>query len=491
MATKGAGLAWYNLQRGLRLDIPEWRLEDGQLPELVNFVYGDDHVLRVRKGLQRVVSSSRGASPVDGLYRASVGSTEPHTIVAIGGSLYRVLDADPSWEPLLSGLFSGAPYRFDAFMDAVYFVNGANHLHKWDGRSVTAVTGTRVETLDPGGEGVDPVQVEVREGPPPGGRFVQHFADRLFVASFPNEPDTIYYSDLLDPMTWTDRETGIDNMIDVSPGDNQRITGMVRTRDQLTIFKSNSTYYLRGYDPEEWVLQRVADGIGCVAPGSIVEMDGRTIWLSNRGVYIDDGEHFYQIGAAIQPFIEKLRREQQEKAVSTKAGWYYYLFFPDTPEGPVAFVYNVRLEAWTMWRMGVPVGAVAEMRLPTDDPGWVAGDASAGRIYWGERGGTDDGAAITASLRLPEVGTLEPQAVFDLRRMAVDVQVSDDHSGHITALVDGQEHVTRAFSDDGIFVYSVPSKPGHKIRFRVEMSGEGSMLRGIAAQIRTKRRVWA
>src|SRR5690606_1495799 len=129
-----------------------------------------------------------------------------------------------------------------------------------------------------------------------------------------------------------------------SPGDDQRVTGIKRTRQQLTIFKSHSTYYLLGYDPEEWVLRRVSDSVGCVAPDSIVEMDGRTIWLSSRGVYMDDGVHFYRIGAAIQPFVETLSSQQVAKAVATTSGWLYILIFPDTPEGSVAFAYHVRNE---------------------------------------------------------------------------------------------------------------------------------------------------
>lgn len=494
-----AGVHWYNLQGGLRLDIPEWRLEEGQLPELTNFAYGDDHVLQVRRGLQRAIESSRGSLPIDGVHRASVAGKEPHTLVVAGGSVYRVLDSDPKWDSVESGMFAGAPYRFDAFMERIYIANGADYLHSWDGDDVGPVTGTRIEVLDPGVEpddddegGVEPIEVEIREGPPAGGRFVQHFADRLFVGSFPGEPDTLYYSDLLDPEAWTDRESGLDNMIDVSPGDDQRITGMVRTRDQLTIFKSNSTYYLRGYDPEEWILQRVSDGIGCVAPGSIVEMDGRTLWLSNRGVYIDDGESFFRIGSAIQPFVDKLRRDQQEKAVATKAGWHYYIFFPDTPDGPVAFVYNVRLEAWARWNLAVPIGAVAEAKLPTDDSGWIAGDADRGVIYWGERGGTDDGTPIEASLRLPEIGTMEPQSEFDIRRLAVDGAVPDDDEAFIQVVADGRQFLTRDFSGDGRHVFSMPPRIGQKIRLSVHMKvrEEGARVRGFAADIRTRRRVW-
>src|SRR5690606_36766731 len=77
-----ATLRAYTFHKGLRLDRPEWELEDGELPELTNFTFGDDQgLLRKRRGLYRVVSTAAESNrPVLGVYRASVGGTNPHTL---------------------------------------------------------------------------------------------------------------------------------------------------------------------------------------------------------------------------------------------------------------------------------------------------------------------------------------------------------------------------------------------------------------------------
>lgn len=459
----------YNLHRGLNLASPEWRLDEGELPEFTNFVYKSDGLPYKRRGLQRIIPNSAGASPVDGVYRAAVGGTNPHTLVACGGSLYRVLDSSPQWDRVASGLFSGGRYRFETFMDKVYIVNGADGLMAWDGFELTTV-----------------------EGPPAGSKFVCYFADRLFVGSSFAGPDTVVYSDLLDPTVWHDIETGITNLIDISPGDDQRITGMVRTRDQLTFFKSNSMYYLFGYDPEEWELVRVADGLGCIAPDSIVEMDARTIWLSDRGIYLDDGRNFQRIGARVQPFLDKLTRAQQEKAVATKAGWHYYLFFPDTPNGCVALVYNVRLDAWAYWELGTSIGAVATKDLPGDEPGWVAGDSSRSLIYWGETGGTDDGAVIESRLRLPTIGLDAPEVYFVLRRIAVDVDKHENDNAILRWTVGDHPTNSRALDGAKPSVFSGRREVGKTISVSIEIigAGEDSVVKGLSAQVLERRRLW-
>lgn len=480
----------YTFHKGLRLDKPEWEMEPGEVPELTNFVFDDEHgLLRKRRGLSRVVSSLVGPDPVRGLARASVGGTNPHTLVVSGGILYRVQDMNPSWEVLRAGLADFTPVRFDVWKDRVFIANGADPLLSWDGQTVVEMTGTRQVEWPPGsGE-----YVTVKNGPGAGPRFVQQFADRLFAGGTPLFPDTLFYSRLLDPDTWTDPETGIDYLLDVSPGDNQQITGLVRTREQLTIFKSHSTYYLIGYDPEEWVLRRVSDSVGCVAPGSIVEMDGRTIWLSARGVYMDDGVHFYRIGAAIQPFVAKLTSQQQEKAVATTSGWHYILFFPDTPEGPVAFAYHVRFEAWVRWDLGEPIGAVCPKNLPTDTGGWIGGHAKSGIIYHGETGAGDDGKVITARLRLPSIGDAAPEIVTDLRRVAVDAEIAGADQGSVFWSVDGGQPVSRQLSGTPPHVFSTPvGTTGQRFTIGMEISGggTGSFVRGIAADARAKWRRW-
>ena len=468
-------LRWYDFSKGARYDKPEHLLEEGEVPHINNFILKEDQKLWVRKGLARHIPSFF-SSPVKGLYRTSVGSQIPYLLVVAGGTVYKVSDYSPSWNPVLSGLFDANDFYFDTYLDKVFFTNGANYLYVWDGETAVPVTEAH-----------------------PGCQFVQHYADRLFIASSYDNPDTLFYSELFDYQKWEDPETEITNLINVSPGDDERITGIIRTQDHLTIFKTKGIFYLRGYDPEEWILQRVTDDLGCIAPRSIVQMDGRTIWLSNRGVYMDDGEYFYQIGAAIQPVLQEISPERLAKAFAFSRSWYYYLFVP-VEDGTEVFVYNVRTESWFRWffsgktfSVGVPAN------LPRDERTWFVGSATNSLVYEGEvENGTDDGVPYTAALRLPMIGNFSKEANYDLRRVALD------YSGEAVPSVSVTYHLKPSFATtvdrtvpgsgeagEGGGVISLPPRPVPAISIQIQTPGDENWhLNGVAAEVRIKRSVW-
>src|SRR5690606_17622993 len=109
----------------------------------------------------------------------------------------------------------------------------------------------------------------------------------------------------------------------------------------LFIAKTNSIYYLRGYDPVEWILDKITDNLGCIAPRSIVEMDGRTFFLSRRGVYLDDGSYFEVVSRQVQNILDEASLEVLQDAVGSHKGWKYRLDVPGHPRGPIRLEYDV------------------------------------------------------------------------------------------------------------------------------------------------------
>lgn len=70
----------------------------------------------------------------------------------------------------------------------------------------------------------------------------------------------------------------------VAPNDGSRITICHEVNDNvLLIAKEGSLYGLYGVDPNSWELRLIDPSVGCIAPKSIVTIEGHTYWWSKLG----------------------------------------------------------------------------------------------------------------------------------------------------------------------------------------------------------------
>lgn len=362
-----------------------------------------------------------------------------------------------------------------------------------DGSTLHLVSGW--DTVPEAGDEFE-VFVLVKQGSsaPAGGKRVFQHNDRLWIAGTQLEPDRLFYSRLLDELNWNDPQTGIDHVIDISVGDNQPITGISR-RDFLMIFKEYSIFYLYGYGPEDWQLERITDELGCIAPRSIASLDGTTIWLSHKGVYMDDGSTFHRIGGPVDGWIkDNLTPEQQRKAVAVLDGLNYILHFPDTPFGPICLVWNGRLENWTLWKLPLTFSVLARRNAYGDEFGWAAASDSQALVWLGDTGGTDDGQPIEMVLRSAQLDPAGPHREYLLRRAASKLEVADGDTATVQIYSDGTPVGKPRAVGDGITFLSM--KPGQlakmlSVAIKIVGTGIGSKVHGVTFDVRLRRVRWA
>jgi hypothetical protein len=84
-----------------------------------------------------------------------------------------------------------------------------------------------------------------------------------------------------------------DQFIDIDPK-GSGITGIWSYQNQImVVFKANSMWAIMGDDPHPVTgnlrVRNISNTVGCIAPESICEVEGRLVFLSNSGVYYWDG----------------------------------------------------------------------------------------------------------------------------------------------------------------------------------------------------------
>jgi hypothetical protein len=121
--------------------------------------------------------------------------------------------------------------------------------------------------------------------------------------------DMVWWCGLRDPSTWTPAiatQAGNQRLLDV-PGP---IRGIVAFRDTFVVFKDGGFWvgeYV-GPPPQGYIFswRLVSARVGCIAPQSIVELDGKLYWLHSSGFYEFDGQNLRQIGL---PVFQSFQRD--------------------------------------------------------------------------------------------------------------------------------------------------------------------------------------
>jgi len=113
-------------------------------------------------------------------------------------------------------------------------------------------------------------------------------ADRL---SLGLQPSMVVWSDEFDP-------AGLraDHYLAIDQGD--AVTGLISTGDVLYIFARQAIYVLSGYSDATFTLQKLVSGVGCVAPGSLVQ--------AGQAIYFMGPDGIYAFGGVLDPTVVKI-----------------------------------------------------------------------------------------------------------------------------------------------------------------------------------------
>ncbi len=322
--------------------------------------------------------------------------------------------------------------RFTTFMNYIFRVNGANIPLSapvgtpgvWGNTNLTDDdTGTALTIL--------PSLVEV-------------FQDRLyFNRAEGNFKSRLYYSSLAvsgGSITF-DTDTSTGRWFDVNPDDGDFITALENNGNRLLIFKNFSMY--------RWTFGQVeADrliGVGTTSQESVkTNFDiGVTFFANPKGIYSYDGSRPKLISRKIQEYIDAVSNWKYVAGGIDKE--HYYLSVGDITVGGrtitnAVFVYNIPLDAWTIFSLGVKPTVWAQMSstYPTQNLYFGSTD---GRTYEFNSGTKDNTASISAEviskeymLSFPERTNVSYIDVIANQRVAANVFYDYDRYGEFNSL---------------------------------------------------------
>lgn len=225
-----------------------------------------------------------------------------------------------------AGLSTSAPWSFMRLpvittSGPAYGMNGVDTPRETDG--TLAGTSTWVATT----------------GIVPNGTIMDYWENTLWVAGVAATPESIFWCETGDPLTWP-----VANTTKFSPGDGLPITGLRAQGSYLLVFKERGIW--RVYDSTTSANTKVAEGVGTLSPDSVVSSPSGTFFLDPKlGVHLTDGTNVRRIGAQIQPLLDGIADSDLPSVSAAFVNGHYYLSAIFAGARKI-LDYDVELDSW-------------------------------------------------------------------------------------------------------------------------------------------------
>jgi hypothetical protein len=206
----------------------------------------------------------------------------------------------------------------------------------------------------------------------------------IFTGSDANPADLEYFKTL--------------STVDFDPDDGDEITAIVPFLDQLTVFKRNKIFTLRGNQPSSFIRVLANPALGCVAPRSAQAWDKGVMFLSTRGVFSFDGARATRVSEKIDPALNELPADTLSAASGLVYQQRYYLFVNESavsPSNETVYVFDFTTGTWTKYS-GWNVRQAAIWNRVGADEMFGIDDVARDKILQYRIGTDDNGAPIAA-----------------------------------------------------------------------------------------------
>lgn len=330
-----------------------------------NCIYELDGAPRKVGGTTRI--NTTATSTIFGFHDAwfqGTAAAETQLQVAYAGTTYQSMaDLDGTWTERASGLESGKHPCFEMFR----------------GTSASEILiMTTTSTVDAPRTMVNTGTVATLGGTPPQFSFMVKHQNRLWASGVATLPSRLYYSESLDPTTWTGGGSG---SLDIDPGDGDRITGLASHKNELIVFKGPnrlSIHRITGATPSTFARVPFVDGVGSYNHSSIFRVNDDLVFADPRGLHSLTATAAY--GDYIEAFLSRpimtaYQNDINQDAMSTIWGANYQgrgiaVWLLPSAGGSVKntyYVYDYRFQPgrWALWTSYENANCIGTILSPT------------------------------------------------------------------------------------------------------------------------------
>ncbi len=260
----------------------------------------------------------------------TTGAVTSYLLAATATAIYYYNVSTSAWAALATGLTDGDWDYFNyqiAATDVVIMGNGSDNVKKWDGTTFADLGGS-----------------------PPKMKSVTLHAERIWGTGVKATPNSVYYSDDLNPENWTIGEDTA-GVIDVPTWDGGVCLGISNIFDDVVIFKTNTIHRILGTYPAEYEVKQVYSTVGAIAEKTIVSGSDKAFFLSKDGLYYYGGISAYNLlGDKAQDIV--INPTYAKNAVSIIYKNVLYCAFPEgtSTTNNAVFVYDLLNKTLMIWR---------------------------------------------------------------------------------------------------------------------------------------------
>jgi hypothetical protein len=372
----------FNFSGGLNLTSDPIHVKDTETVDCLNVDFDTRGAVKKRLGsIQRGATDANDDFDFILPYRTPAGAS--YLLVASQGQATQYADTSYVRTAIASSTQAAGAFNHGVVAGAsAYIVNNADATLK-----VTGTTATRLGTA------------AGASGNQPRARYVSFHKGRLFFGNCnagANPSRVIFTGSDANPADLEYFKTL--STVDFDPDDGDEITAIVPFLDQLTVFKRNKIFTLRGNQPSSFIRVLANPALGCVAPRSAAAWDKGVMFLSTRGVFSFDGARATRVSEKIDPALNDLPADTLAAASGVVFQQRYYLFVNETALGAsneTVYVFDFTTGTWTKYQ-GWSIRQAAVWNRVGGDELFGIDDASRSKLLQYRIGASDAGVDIDA-----------------------------------------------------------------------------------------------
>ncbi len=279
-------------------------------------------------------------------------------------------DGAPTMTPVATGLSVASGYEFAQLQDALVITNGVDTPKKFDGGTTTS---------------------DILAAP--SAYLLSVWRDRVFAARTATNRSRLYYSDKFSVDSWP-----ATHFIDINPNDGDEIISLLSGATSLLIIKQHRTYYVQGYEHEDFMVMPAGEG-GTISRLGAVWTPRGLFMLDREGVWATDFRRRSKITMDIDTIWKNLDDRNLHKASLFYWDDRLLVAAPHKTFGWVTCCFDMRRpkeRPWTVWTGWTPSCFLAFYER--DKWIYVFGSSTSGNIFEVSGSDTDAGEPFAASV---------------------------------------------------------------------------------------------